>query len=141
MPFNSKEVVVSGSRKKAGAEACVSAGPSEETVAPQPAQEWPLSTGLPRSQTPAGPCLEDLCWVSALPPSLLDSGVAGVPSEGSTAGEAEGITRGHTEHRTILATTLARLCLIIRDGWSLPTRMASPPSCVPQAESCLIITS
>lgn len=121
--------------------ASVSAGPSEGTVAPQPAQEWPLSTGLPRSQTPAGPRLEDLCWVSALPPSLLDSGAAGVPREGSTAGEAEGITRGHTEHRTILATTLARLRLIIRDGSSLPTRTASPPSCVPQAESCLIITS
>lgn len=47
----------------------------------------------------------------------------------------------HTEHLGLLATTLARLCSIISCGASLPTRMTSPPSCVPQSESCLIITS
>lgn len=143
MPFNSKEVVVSGSRKRLGLKPASLQGPPEEqlpTASREMAFLHPLACHGLRPQL-------DLVWKASAGSRMTPStaGLGGGSREASRKRAAlPGRRRGlvaHTEPHSILATTLARLCSIISCGASLPTRMTSPPSCPPQPESCLIITS
>lgn len=98
MSFNSEvggsEVSFSGSRKKPGARAYISAGPEEGTATPQPGGVCNLFT----HQFATDPAKRgaDPSWKafarSALTLLLLDCGVAGVPEEGRSREGGKGLS-------------------------------------------------